>query len=134
MPFKSIVLAGFLLAIISIIAISFGENLLFYLGPYNTITIQTPLALLIAMLLFFFYIYILNKIEYFDVKKYSINDGFLILSCAIVWSPVLYFLLNYYTKGIWVNWKAIFSVLFWQIPANLLMICILNCVLLKWKC
>jgi hypothetical protein len=133
LSFKSIVLAGFFLAIISIMAIHFGENLLFYLGPFNTVSIQSPLALIIAMLIFFFYMYVLHRIEFFDLKIYSLDDSLLIFAVSVAWSPILYLLLHYYTNGVWVNWKAIFSILFWQIPTNLLIVFMFNCAAQRWK-
>jgi hypothetical protein len=133
LPFKYIFLAGFFLGIISVFAISFGENFIYRLNQFNTLSIQSPIALIIAIIVFFTYVYILLKIDCFDIEKYTVNDSLLIYVVAIVLSPAIFFLINYFTKDVMVSWKGIFSVLFWQIPANLIMISMLNSMILKWK-
>jgi hypothetical protein len=110
-----------LLALINIAAIlvAFGiYKVVDNITPVNQRSLQTPLAMVLSVAIFIFWIFLVNR--YFNRFSLSGNgEAVAVFFLALLWNPVLFTILHYLTQGYLTSFTNILLLWVFQIPVNL---------------
>ncbi len=111
-----IMMNGLTLLLANLVGILAGF-ILFKLFGKDQRAIQIPIASTISVLIFIFWCCFLKKVSIRKVFPTSVYLIWIFIA-ALIWNPVIFFPLHYFTQGYLSSWGNILAFMFFQIPTN----------------
>ena len=113
-------LHGFALASIQLFAILAGFGVHSFIRLVNQIAIQLPVAVLVSVGGFFFWIWFLGKANLRWLNLISRKGLVGTLLVSFIWAPALFIPLHYFTQGYLTSLGNILAIWSFQAPVNII--------------
>lgn len=109
---------GFVLLVANFTGIIVGFMAYCAVRPADQIAMQLPIAILLSILLFLAWTLILRNLPFRRLSLQGYLEFIWTFGASLIWAPVVFVPLHYFTQGYLTSAGNIISVLVFQIPVN----------------
>ena len=113
---------GFALLLANLIGVYVGFMVYYYLRPANQIAIQAPVATIVSIALYLCWTLLLGVGALNRMRLRGLSEFGYSFVCALVWNPIIFVPLHYFTQGYVTAVGNVIALLMFQIPVNVLAI------------
>ena len=113
-----ILLHGFVLLVANLLGLVLGMILFHALGAKMQLGIQIPIAVLVSVLLYLAWVLVLRKLPFPGLSLQNCSEHALAGLCSLVWAPVIFIPLHYFTQGYPTAAGNLVVLALFQVPVN----------------
>ena len=121
------VIHGFVLYVANLLGLIVGMVGFHALGVKGQLGIQVPIAVVVSVVLYLGWSVLLRLFPFPSLALRNLSEHVFAGLCALVWSPVIFIPLHYFTQGYLTAAGNIVVMAFFQVPVNAI------AVLAAWK-
>lgn len=113
-----VLLSGFILLLANLVGILVGFMAYQVLRPIKQLIIQLPIAVVLSVLLYLAWVLLIRNLRYDRLCVRSTGENVMVFVASLVWGPVIYVPLHYFTQGYLTNAENLLALLIFQVPVN----------------
>ena len=129
MKITLLIIHSLFLALANIFCILIAYGVYYILKPANQILFQAPLAVVFSIAVYFLWNLVLQRTPNSGLRVKQISEYIWIYFLAMLWIPVTFFPLHFFTQGYLAAFSNVTAIWLFQIPTNLLAIILVTFVL-----
>ena len=120
------ILHGFVLAVITIVALMVGFAVYNLVGLRNQIAVQVLTAGVVCVVVFAVWGFVVHRLSRGSLSLGDLRELGVAYAAALLWAPVLFVPVHYITQGYLTGFGDILSTWLFQVPFNLLALMVAN--------
>lgn len=122
-----ILLHGFVLLVVNLVGVIGGFAMYYALGTKDQFATQLPVAVVLSIVLFVAWSVLFSKVPFRNLRLKGNGEYLLTGICSLLWNPIVFIPLHYFTQGYLTGGGNIISLAAFQIPVNAV------AILVAWK-
>ena len=120
------ILHGFVLAVITLVAMAVGFAVYNLVGLRNQIAVQVLTAGIVCVVLFAVWGLVIHRLSHGRLSLGDFKELGVAYAAALLWTPVLFVPVHYVTQGYLTSFGNILATWLFQVPFNLLALMVAN--------
>ena len=120
------ILHGFVLAVITLVAIAVGFAVYRLVGLTNQIAVQVLTAGIVCVVAFAVWGYVVHRMSRGRLSLADLKELGVAYAAALLWTPVLFVPVHYVTQGYLTSFGNLMPTWLFQVPFNLLALMVAN--------